>query len=237
MGRPNRAARCVAGSRGGRALLFGFVALRHLVHTSLILFRERAHPEFGGVRCTHWGYGVWGASVLLALVAGVTYGASHGWLRQLPPVVLQVPAPTLPTITTPQVVSPSPTDAARETKTPKLPPQISVSRIPTPSAISQAPSQTPPQAAQSSPPATFLDRVVQENRGLTPDDRNRISTELYDCDQFIKQGQAVGYKLNAEFGKLNNDRQSGALAKNVDDHIKFLRDLDASAWNQYYGLL
>jgi hypothetical protein len=98
-------------------------------------------------------------------------------------------------------------------------------------------SQTsPPQAAQSPPPTTFLDRVVQENRGLTPDDRNRFSTELYECDQFIKQSQAVGYKLDAEFGKLSNDRQSGALAKNVDDHIKFLRDLDTSAWDQYHGL-
>src|ERR1700741_1194151 len=74
-------------------LLFGVVALRHLVHTSLILFRERAHPEYGGIRYTHWGYGVWGASVLLALVAGIGYGASQGWLRKLPPVVLQVPAP------------------------------------------------------------------------------------------------------------------------------------------------
>jgi hypothetical protein len=42
--------------------------------------------------------------------------------------------------------------------------------------------------------------------------------------------------LNTEFGKLSNDRQSGALAKNVDDHIKFFRDLDTSAWGQYHGL-
>jgi hypothetical protein len=93
-----------------------------------------------------------------------------------------------------------------------------------------------PQASESAPPATFLDRVVRENRGLTPDDRNRLSTELYECDQFIKQSQAVGYELNSELGKLTNDRQSGALAKNVDDHIKLLRDLDTPAWNQYHGL-
>jgi hypothetical protein len=128
------------------------------------------------------------------------------------------------------------TDAARKTKAPKASPQTGVSEAPPPNAMGQVPSQTSQQAARSSPPATFLDRVVQENRGLTPDDRNRLSTELYECDQFIKQSQAVGYKLNTEFGKLSNDRQSGALAKNVDDHIKFFRDLDTTAWSQYHGL-
>jgi hypothetical protein len=87
-------------------LLFGVVALRHLVHTSLILFRERAHPAHGGIRYAHWSYGVWGASILLALVCGVAYGAFHGWLRRSPPVVLQVPAPAVPTITTPQMAPP-----------------------------------------------------------------------------------------------------------------------------------
>ena len=219
-------------------LLFGVVALRHLVHTSLILFRERAHPDNGGVRYTHWAYGVWGASILLALVAGVTYGASHGWLRKLPADVLQLPAPPAPTITTTplQSVSPPQADAAHETKVPKPSPQTGALRTPAPNAVGQTLSQTPPQAAQSSPPVTFLDRVVQENRGLTPDDRDRLSTELYECDQFVKQSQAVGYKLNLEFGKLSNDRQSGALAKNVDDHIKIFRDLDTSALNQFHGL-
>ena len=80
-------------------LFFGVVALRHLVHTSLILFRERAHPENGGIRYTHWGYGMWGAGLLLALIGGISYGAFHGWLRKLPAVVLNVPAPTPPTIT------------------------------------------------------------------------------------------------------------------------------------------
>jgi hypothetical protein len=217
-------------------LLFGIVALRHFVHTSLILFRERAHPEHGGVRYTHWGYGVWGASILLALFAGVTHGPSHGWLRKLPPVVLQAPAPAIPTITTSQAVSPPRTNAGPRIEAPKPSLQIGVSKAPWPNTVAQTPSQVSPQAAQSPPPMTFLDRVVQENRGLTPDDRNRLSTELYECDQFIKQGQAVAYKLNAEFGKLGNDRQSGALAKNVDEHIRFLRDLDTSAWNQYHGL-
>ncbi|MBZ5694536.1 MAG: hypothetical protein LAN36_04145 [Acidobacteriia bacterium] len=42
--------------------------------------------------------------------------------------------------------------------------------------------------------------------------------------------------MDNEFVKLNSDRQSGALAKNVDDHIRFLKDLDTSAWDQYHGL-
>ena len=148
-------------------ILFGLVALRHLFHISLILFRERAHPEYGGIRHTRWGYGVW------------------------PPAVTTDISPQKP-----QIV------------------------------------QSQPQTA----PATFLDRIVLENRGLTPDDRNRLSTELYECDQFLKQSRENGYKLNTEFGKLSNDRQSGALAKNVDDHIKFLQELDKPAWDQYHGL-
>jgi hypothetical protein len=119
-------------------------------------------------------------------------------------------------------------------KTSSFPPSVNASQ--SPSARRQTPSPTPPQVAQSGPPATFLDRVVQENRSLTRDDRNRLSTELYECDQFIKQSQAVGYKLNQEFGKLNNDQQSGALAKNVDEHIKALRDLGIPAMDQYHGL-
>jgi hypothetical protein len=100
-----------------------------------------------------------------------------------------------------------------------------------------APSRTPPEVAQSPPqPTTFLERVVLENRGLTPDDRNRLSTELYECDQFIKQSQEIGYKLTGELAKLSNDRQSGALAKNVEEHIKLLSELDAPAWDRYHGL-
>jgi hypothetical protein len=132
--------------------------------------------------------------------------------------------------------APPQTDASRRTRAPKSSPQAGASGGPTRDAMGQVPSQTSPQAAQSPPAATFLDRVVRENRGLTPDDRNRLSTELYECDQFIKQSQAVGNKLNTEFGKLSNDRQSGALARNVDDHIRFFRDLDTSAWSQYHGL-
>lgn len=219
-------------------LLFGAVALRHLFRTSLILFRERAHPEGGGIRYTQWGYGVWGAGILLALIAGTSYGTFHGWLRKLPPIVLHLPAPNTPALTTTQVAALPQNSASSKTKTPTppAPTRTSASQIPAPNTTNQTPPQTSAQVAQLPPPVTFLDRVVQENRGLTPDDRNRLSTELYECDQFIKESQAVGYKVNAEFNKLSNDRQSGALAKNVDGHIKSLRELDPLAWNQYHGL-
>lgn len=109
---------------------------------------------------------------------------------------------------------------------------------------SESPSRSPtkktivPQATPQvqAVPATFLDRVVQENRGLTPNDRNRLSDELYAADKFLKQSQAVGYKVSSELGKLSADRQNGALAKNVEEHIKALSDLDPASWDQYHGL-
>jgi hypothetical protein len=211
-------------------LLYSIFALRHLIHTSLILFRERAHPEYGGIHFTHWVYGIWGASILLALVGGISYGTFHGFLRKSPTVVLRLPAMIPPTIHSQIISSPI---VKGDHKASKPSPQNDISQAIAPSI--NHPSQPPPQVSQSAP-ITFLDRVVQENRGLTPHDRDQLSKELYDCDQFIKQSQAVGYKLNTEFGKLSNDRQSGALAKDVDDHIKFLHDLDASAWDQYHGL-
>jgi hypothetical protein len=200
------------------------------------LVPKHAHPEHGGIRVTSWGYGVWGAVILVALVMGISYGAVHGWSHKLTPVVLYAPAPLPPINTTQQVVRTSGNNAARETKTSTPPAHAGASHSPAPNNASQTPSQTSPQVAQSQPPVTFLDRVVQENRGFPPDDRNRLSTELYECDQFIKQSQAVGYKLNAEFGKLSNDRQTRALATNVDSHVRFLQDLDTSAWDQYHGL-
>lgn len=127
-------------------------------------------------------------------------------------------------------------DGDPDIKSPKPPVRTGAPQPAAPNTASQPPNRTTSAASRPQQPVTFLDRVVQENRGLTPDDRNRLSTELYECDQFIKQSQAVGYKLNLEFGKLSNDRQSGALAKNVDEHIKILHDLDTSAWDRYHGL-
>lgn len=222
---------------GAIALLYGFVALRHLVYTSLILFRERAHPEYGGIQYTHWVFGIWGGFIFLALIVGMSYGAFHEWLYKLPPVVLNMPAPVVPKIEFSQLLPPKEAASPREIGTVKHSPQTGGSQAPTSKAASQSLQQIPPQVSQSqTPTATFLDRVVQENRALTPDDRNRFSTELYECDEFIKQGQAVAYKLNAEFGKLDNDRASGILAKDVDDHIKVLQGLDSATWAQYHGL-
>lgn len=214
------------------ALLFGVVALRHLVHTSFILFRERAHPEYGGIRYTHWGYGCWGAGILLVLAALVYYAGSHRWLRKPPPVVLSLPAPLPPTFTM-QVVRPSEPHGARSEYEPT---KTGASQTPAQNSASQGPSH-PPTIAQSPPPATFLDRVVQENRALTPDDRNRFSTELYECDQFIKHAQDIGYKENQEFGKISNDRGHGALASTVGEHIKTWRDLDSAAQDEYQALV
>jgi hypothetical protein len=53
----------------------------------------------------------------------------------------------------------------------------------------------------------------------------------------LKQTQAVGYKVANEFTKISNDRQSGALAKNVDEHVKALRDLEPAATDQYNALM
>jgi hypothetical protein len=214
-------------------ILFGLVALRHLVHTSFILFRERAHPEYGGIRHTSWGYGVWGAGILLGLAVALPYGVFHEWLRKQPPVVLKVPAPPPPIVTT--VIGPPDGNSVLKDKPPTPPSATSATTAGIPPQTPQI-AQSQPQSAPSPTPATFLDRIVRENRGLTPDDRNRLSTELYEWDQFLKQSQEDGYKLNTEFGKLSSDRQSGALAKNVDDHIKFLQDLDKPAWDQYHGL-
>lgn len=199
-------------------------ALWHLVRTPWLVHRE-AGAEQAPAR--HWSFGIFGVAVVIGLIGGAF--ALIGYL-------LVVPAPPVVRIVAP----PPPATLAQSQEIPQkvnrksgLPPSVNGSQPP--SARSQTLSPTPPQIAQS-PPATFLDRVVQENRSLTPDDRNRLSNELYECDQFMKQSQGVGYKLNQEFGKLNNDRQSGALAKNVDEHIKALRDLSISAMEQYHGL-
>jgi hypothetical protein len=212
-------------------LLFGVFALWHLVHTSFILYHERAHHEFSGIRVTPWGYGVWGIVVLLAVVAGISYAVLHDPFSK-PPVVLRVPDPSPPMIIAPPSTGTNlPQNGG--TKNPKPPARPGP---PTVGASQPPPQVTPPASQYQQPPATFLDRVIQENRGLTPDDRNRLSTALYECDQFIKQSQAVGYKINEEFRKLGTDRQSRALAKNVDEHIKSLHDLDTPAWDQYHGL-
>jgi len=217
-------------------LLFGLFAVGHLVHTSFVLYRERAHPEFCGMRHTHWGYGVLGAATFLAMFAGTGYMVLHNSFRNPGTVVLRVPAPGPPSIAPSLPNAPPQSNGAKDSTIRNSPtraaaPQQSGHNTPT-----QAPAQTTSPATESQQPQTFLDRVVRENRGLTPDDRNRLSTELYECDQFIKQSQAVGYKLNMEFGKLSSDRQSGALSKNVEDHIKGLRDLAAAASERYHGL-
>lgn len=215
-------------------IFFAVVALRHLVHTSFLLFRERAHPEFGGVRYTHWGYGVWGVGILMALAVGSSYAVSHRWLRKPPPIVLNLPAPKAPTITVVQQASPPNNAIAHDSSISKPPAQTAAARPPTPSVASQAAPQVP--VTRPSPPATFLDRVVRENRGLTPDDRNRLSTELYECDQFVKQSRAVGREVDRELAEIENQVQHRSLQTSVNDDIKRLRQLGTLAQDQYHGL-
>jgi hypothetical protein len=215
-------------------LLFGAFALWHLVHTSFILYHERNQPESTGIRYTHWQYGVWGIVILLGVVTVASYAVLYDPFRKTP-VVLRVPTPSPPIIAPSTGTNPPQSDGVH-TKSAKPPARPGPSQPAVPNSASQPPPQATSPVIQSQQPVTFLDRVVQENRGLTPDDRNRLSNELYECDQFIKQSQAVAYKLNSEFGKLSNDRQSGALSKNVDEHIKILHDLSTSAWDRYHGL-
>ena len=207
------------------AITLAAFAFWHLVRTPWLVHRSvNASAE----ATIHWSSAVFGIVVLIGLGAGVYLAVGYLIAVPSPPLVKIVAPPPPATLAQAQEIP------QKANKTSSVPPSVNASQ--SPSARSQTPSPTPPQVAQSGAPATFLDRVVQENRSLTPDDRNRLSTELYECDQFIKQSQVVGYKLNQEFGKLNNDRQSGALAKNVDEHIKVLRDLGISAMDQYHGL-
>jgi hypothetical protein len=207
---------------------FSAFALRHLIHVSLILHRERYNPEDGGIQIISNAYGAWGIVLLLGMSAGISDVAYELLLHKMATIAVTLPAPNPPIIT--QVMSPPESNSTRETRTPKSPAQTITSQPTTPSLATQAPPQT------QATPTTFLDRVVQENRGLTAGDRNRLSDELYAADEFLKQSRSIGYKLNREFGQLNNDRQSGALAKNVEDHVKFFKDLDAAGWDQYHGL-
>ena len=207
------------------AITLAAFAFWHLVRTPWLVHRSvNASAE----ATIHWSSAVFGIVVLIGLGAGVYLAVGYLIAVPSPPLVKIVAPPPPATLAQAQEIP------HKANKTSSFPPSVNASQ--SPSARSQTPSPTPPQVAQSGPPVTFLDRVVQENRSLTPDDRNRLSTELYECDQFIKQSQVVGYKLNQEFGKLNNDRQSGALAKNVDEHITVLRDLGISAMDQYHGL-
>jgi hypothetical protein len=219
----------------GNLLLFLIFVVIHLARVPYLLHRDRMHPIEGGTPYIRRGFGIFGIALAIIVLSSAAYGIVELWLGKAPIIAMTICAPPPPIASNPipptkeRDTTPSSKSAGQPARS-AIPPNTSA-----PVVVTQAPVQSS-QAAQPQAPATFLDRVVQENRGLTPDDRNRLSTELYECDQFIKQSQTVGYKLNSEFGKLTNDRQSGALAKNVEDHIKFLRDLDTPAWDQYHGL-
>ena len=212
------------------ALTLAVFAVWHLIRTPWIVHRSL---QSAGESPPHWALGIVGIAVLGALVVGGFLSVTH--LHEISPPLVKFSAPPPPI--TPSDGEPQEKPAPDRNKQNLKPvPRPGSPKPIAPNNTGQTAGQTVPPTAQPSPPATFLDRVIQENRGLTPDDRNRLSNELYECDQFIKQSQAVGYKLNLEFGKLTNDRQSGALSKNVDEHIKILGDLGTAAMDRYHGL-
>jgi hypothetical protein len=217
-------------------LLFLIFVLIHLIRTPYLLHRDRTHPIEGGIPYVGRGFGIFGIALILVLAGCASYGIYDLWLHEAPIIALISKTPPPPSFTEPAITAlrrNAPSDVGSSLG--KIPPKTAEPKPLPLATVAQAPIQ-PPQASQSQPPVTFLDRVVRENRGLTPDDRNRLSTELYEADQFIEQSRGVGYKLSTEFSKISNERQNGALAKDVDDQIKVLRDLDAPAWDEYHGL-
>src|ERR1700690_425395 len=54
-------------------LAFSVFAIGHLIDVSLILHRERYHPENGGIQVISNGFGVWGVVLMLAMFAGISY--------------------------------------------------------------------------------------------------------------------------------------------------------------------
>jgi len=211
---------------------FALIAVVHLLHVSLLLHRERYHPENGGIEFVSSSYGVLGLALLVIMIAVAGYGTYNALLRHTDTINISMPSPVAPPIQ--RIGIPPARETGRSTETPKLSAHPIQSQPATPNPQMQPSIQVSPQ--QQAPPVTFLDRVVQKNRGLTPADRNRLSDVLYSADKFLKQCQGLGYKVNSEFGLLNRDRQSGALAKNVNDHIKSFKDLDVVGWEQYHAL-
>jgi hypothetical protein len=208
------------------AVVFACFAIYHLFHVALLIFRERLHPENGGIRFVQKRYGFIGIGLLLAMACGAAYTTYVLLLRRLPPLVVTLPKPVQPPeieITRPDH-NPGSKNSRPQPVASQPPPSNPTVRV------------APPQVAQQ-PPVTWLDRMVQENRGLTSFDREKLSQDLYAADKLLQQTQAVGYKVSGEFTKIGNDRQTGALAKNVEEHIKALKDLEPAANDQYNSLM
>ena len=145
------------------AITLAAFAFWHLVRTPWLVHRSvNASAE----ATIHWSSAVFGIVVLIGLGAGVYLAVGYLIAVPSPPLVKIVAPPPPATLAQAQEIP------QKANKTSSVPPSVNASQ--SPSARSQTPSPTPPQVAQSGAPATFLDRVVQENRSLTPDDRNRL---------------------------------------------------------------
>ena len=87
-----------------------------------------------------------------------------------------------------------------------------------------------PQACPGAPPPTQRDRILAINAHLTEGDRNRFSNALSEFDESLNQGDSIFYKISDEGNRLVQDRQSGAITKNVQSHLKTLTALAADGW-------
>lgn len=212
--------------------LFSAYVVFHLIRTPYLLHRERLRPDQRGEQPIHGKFGLLGCFLLLAIAAAVAYRVVNPWVFEPPNITVK--SPPAPTIT--QAPSPAPTQA---------PPARNASRSTQPASTGpavaaqpagQQPVQPNQQGSPSAAPQTQLDRLILEDRNLTPGDRDRLSNALFEYAQFLEQGRALGYKVNNEFAKLNQDRQNGMLSKDVDEHIKILHDMDAPAWAYYKAM-
>ncbi len=206
----------------------GFVIVQ-LFRTPFLLHRERTDSISGDQRSVHWGYGVIGVALLLALVAVISYRIAKPWLFQLQNITLNAPPP--PAIT--QTRSQTSTEGLRG-KTPSKSPQQPASQqsaIPTSpvQTSTQSAVQTPAQPNQSAPPQTPLERLTQANKNLPPVERNQVAGAFIDYAKFLEQGSTLYYKASAVDGQIQQDRLNGSIAKDFEVHIKNLHEMKASA--------
>jgi len=219
----------------GNFVFYSLIVIFQLARTPYLLHRERSLPEYEGERIVRALYGVYGIGLLCLLVAISGYWIVKPWIGQSSTLVVMAP-------TTPQIIlgnqtaSDPPRGPANLGKLPQATSPTPARMTASPSATVQPSTQTGSSASQSAAPQTQLDRVVQTDRNLTPDDRNRLSNALYDYSQVLDSGTTLGYKVFNELGKINQDLQSTNLVTNVDVHIKTLHDITPLA-KEYYKTL
>ncbi len=197
---------------------FSFFVIWYLVRTPLHL--HQLHYERAGSRPISAFYAVIGVFLLVVMVGGILFSIIKPRLD--PAIRFGFGAPAIPIDRVVNQAQPTTRPVGHEI--PKSAPAGAPGNV----------TQQPPPAAVSQPAlATQLDRVIQTDRNLTPDDRNRLSSDVYEYSQILDNGTTLGGKVYTEFGKINQDLQSTALVTTVDDHIATLRAIIPLA-NSYY---